>query len=674
MYWFRTGTAFSFIPWLVCGLLWGLGGWLLVGVLFNAERRERVLLGLGVGITLYLWMINLAARLFTPDLAFLLPAILVLAGGGLAYFLKKPVGLNISDLNIWPELAAMLMLSIFFTLISRGLGIFDEPKNLSLISLMARGEIPPKYYLDGQLEHAYHYGSQLLGASLMRLGGLFPWSAFDISKGLYWGYLMVLVFVFLKRHLRQTWKAVAGTAIFPFLSGTRYLLAILPAQVMQQINPLIEFEGVSTDLNANLAQSLNMTWTIAGGPPGGYPFAYLNSFHQPFIMAHAGTWTYAFVLVLLLWMLSEKIKHPAGLGILAVLLSMLALVWESTYVVLAAAIGISFLFDLIKSPKLVFSSTKNWLFFALLISVPLAFFQGGVLYSFAGKIFAMLSGTVSQVANPVGRGSSLFSIRWPPGIFSNHFGALLMTQPLQMLVALFEMGPIILFVPMITCELYKNRGNSSNLGKIIALSALIAFILPIFVSYDRSPRDITRFTNYATSVWNLGLILVFFSLTTKKYLQKIMLSTVIFLCTLSGLVLGYSQLDSISHPILADGIDGLDARILTTSWDNLEKTAFILDPGRYSWRATMITGRYTQAAHFYSTLVEYEELKKAPDIKKILDSGFRYLYVDELWWRFLGNEYKPQFSQACIHEIAFSEDSSEGKFRRLLDLSECSSL
>ena len=102
---------------------------------------------------------------------------------------------------------------------------------------------------------------------------------------------MVLVFVFLKRHLRQTWKAVAGTAIFPFLSGTRYLLAILPAQVMQQINPLIEFEGVSTDLNANLAQSLNMTWTIAGGPPGGYPFAYLNSFHQPFIMEHAGTWT-----------------------------------------------------------------------------------------------------------------------------------------------------------------------------------------------------------------------------------------------------------------------------------------------------------------------------------------------------------------------------------------------
>ena len=54
-----------------------------------------------------------------------------------------------------------------------------------------------------------------------------------------------------------------------------------------------------------------------------------------------------------------------------------------------------------------------------------------------------------------------------------------------------------------------------------------------------------------------------------------MLSTVIFLCTLSGLVLGYSQLDSISHPILADGIDGWMhefSQQAGITW----KTAFIL--------------------------------------------------------------------------------------------------
>ena len=83
-------------------------------------------------------------------------------------------------------------------------------------------------------------------------------------------------------------------------------------------------------------------------------------------------------------MLSEKIKQPAGLGILSC----------STQ---HACIGMGIdlcgagrrnwdFFSIPIKARSWFSSTKNWLFFALLISVPLAFFQGGVLYSFAGKI------------------------------------------------------------------------------------------------------------------------------------------------------------------------------------------------------------------------------------------------------------------------------------------------
>ena len=671
MYWFRTESAFSVVIWIAAAILWGVGGWLLVRSLFDIEKRERVLLGFGVGLTLYLWLLNMSTRIFSPEFAFFLPAILVLVFGVITHLIVKPGHMDLSELNIWPEWITLGILCIFFTLIGRGLGIFDEPKNLSIISLMARGQVPPKYYLDGQLEHAYHYGSQLLGASLMRLGGFFPWSAFDISKAIYWAYLILLVYIFLKRWLQNTWKAVIGTSIFPLLSGTRYLLALLPAQLMQQINPVIEFEGVSTDLQANLSQSLGMTWSIAGGPPGGYPFAFLNSFHQPFIMAHAGTWTYAFVLVLLIWMLGDRLKNVGGILILTIVLSTLALVWESTYVMIVVTAGIVFINDAVKKKHSL--NIKHYsLIFAILTSIPIALIQGGVLYSFLGKILSLFTGIASDVADPVGRGSNLFSFRWPPGIFSNHFGALLITSLPQMIVALFEIGPVILFVPMINRTLTQENKTHANSGQIVVISALIAFLLPIFISYDRSPRDITRFTNYATSIWNLGLILVIFSLKfPKKVLLRVFWIIVPIICSIGGLMLFIVQLKSISNPIIADGIDGLDARISIVSWEKLEANSFILDPGRFRWRATMITGCYTIAEHFYSTLNKWEELQKSPEIPKILDSGFRYIYIDETWWRFLDDKFKPQFNQECVRVIASEEDNSGLKFRRLLDLSDC---
>jgi hypothetical protein len=63
-----------------------------------------------------------------------------------------------------------------------GMAVFDEPKNLSIVSMMAAGDIPPALYECGS-RFRISLRVQLLGASLVRLGGLQPWSAFDLQPG-----------------------------------------------------------------------------------------------------------------------------------------------------------------------------------------------------------------------------------------------------------------------------------------------------------------------------------------------------------------------------------------------------------------------------------------------------------------------------------------------------------
>jgi hypothetical protein len=113
---------------------------------------------------------------------------------------------------------------VLFARLARGMGIFDEPKNLSIVSTMAAGDIPPHHYLNSTVLFAYHYGFQLLGASLVRLGGLQPWSAFDLSKAIAGAYLFLMLALFARRYLNIRWAGPVVAGVLAFVTGTRFLL------------------------------------------------------------------------------------------------------------------------------------------------------------------------------------------------------------------------------------------------------------------------------------------------------------------------------------------------------------------------------------------------------------------------------------------------------------------
>lgn len=669
MYWVRGNNVVDIIPWFIAMLFCSLGGYLLASSIFYIKQREKPLVGFGLGIVLYLWLVNVVGHFLSPTLTFLLPSVLILIAGIFANRKGSKVKIRKQDLSgIVIQIGIFTTLLLFFTLIGRGLAIFDERKNLTLISLMANGDIPVHNPLNPDVLYQYHYGSQLLGASLVRLGSFFPWSAFDISKGIYWALSILLVYYFIRRQTQKEWKAILLTAIFPLLSGTRFLLRLLPNTFLSTLDNSIQLLGVSQDAGLPFSQALYADWVIGGGPPAGYPFGFLNGILKPMIMFHSGTETLAFIIILLLILLGKKKSRGIANLITAILLAQLALTWESTYALLAIAVVLIFIYNLI-TRKISNKPLHTPLLTAGLLSIPIVLMQGGTITEMASKVISSIftSGPAELVA---GQSSGLFQFNFPPVIFSGHLGGLSITDPGLLLVGLCELGPAIFFVPVLWKWVCKKDEPEKSLLLPIFISGLIGILIPGFFTYLSSERDITRFSSYGLIM--LILLLLGYALQKGKTIWKnVILITCIVLMSVGGVVIAINQLSAIRQPILSEGIDGWDARISRQVWGKLETDALIFDPHSISWRAAVVSGNPTLLKSSAYSQEEVEELRNEPTINALLQYGFDYVYIDGHWWNSLDEEQKAQFQQTCIQEIASVENLEDGISRKVIKISEC---
>ena len=81
MDWFRIGTLISFIPWIAISLTWLIVGWLMATHAFRLERRERLIVGIGLDLVPYLWFVNVLGHWLSATPTFALAGILVLITG-----------------------------------------------------------------------------------------------------------------------------------------------------------------------------------------------------------------------------------------------------------------------------------------------------------------------------------------------------------------------------------------------------------------------------------------------------------------------------------------------------------------------------------------------------------------------------------------------------------------
>jgi hypothetical protein len=393
---------------------------------------------------------------------------------------------------------------LFFLQISRGLAIFDEPKNLTITSLIATGDIPPHYYMNASYYFRYHYGFQILGSTLMRLGGMFPWSASDVSKSIVFAYALLLGSLLGKRYIRHLAGIFAVPLVLAFASGTRYLLLLLSGGFLQRLDPFISLQGTSANINLPFSQALFANWTLDGGPPRPFPFAFLNGIFTPLVMAHAGSYALSVIMISLILLLAQRQQDKWAILVMAVLFAMWGLTWESSYGLFAIGVAIITLLNFCQK-KFAWKELLRPEAVALALSVPMVILQGGTITEIARKMFLGSASAGIGVEGVVG--STGLSLRWPPAVFSAHLGALELNHPLAVLVAICEAGPVILLTIWISRWTMQRLKNGDWAFGALNVSAWVGLIVPLILSYQ-AERDISRFLGHSLLVWTLFLSLM----------------------------------------------------------------------------------------------------------------------------------------------------------------------
>ena len=687
MYWFRD-SFLLFIPWVMVMLLNWFGGWMIVSCAFRLKSHERMIAGFGFGLGLYVFITNLFGYFLPARVAFSLPAVVIFALGFLLTFRKKKLHLEWKDLLQWKLLLFGLLLTLFILRIEQGLAISDDPKNLTLISQLAVGDFPPNHYLDASLVFSYHYGFHIIGASLMSIGNAMPWSAFDISKAILSTYSLILIYLIAKRYINTRYGAEITTVLYAFFGGTRWLFFLLPQGLIKPLDDLISLQGTSVFMNVPFTQALFQQWTLDGGPPLGYTFGFLNSLNGFFFHSHVGTSALAGIMLLLIWLSLNHSRTRYSFLLYIPLLAVSALAAETTYGMFAFGIASIAVFAFIR--RKADKHLEMGLLLALVISIPFVAVQGGYLTNKASKILSgdpLVTSSVEDATDASISSSSEsisdykflgFSVRWPPAIPNAHLGELSLFNPLTLLTAFLEIGPFLLIIPWVIAFAWKKYKDDDIFWGITTVSAILAFLIPIFIQYYVD-RDITKIFSYSVGNWKRQfLIFLWVPLTAigwKRYVQKGVRVVAILataLAVMGGVVVSIFNFSAISQPVLSYRINSLDANVASDTWNTLDGSSLIFDNNR--WRVSALTGLSTEFGVTSKGKPEWNEINQTATIVKLAAAGYRYVYIDKEWWYNLPASSRQNLSQECVTTITEYVDDwplDIPDFRRLIDISAC---
>jgi len=661
MYWSRTGDPIAILIILLSLGLFALGGWLLATHVLRQPQRDRLPIGIALGLTLSIPLTALLARFLLLNLAWWCAAGLVfIAGFASAWRGRKKSWLDPGDiLAALPSLLAFAALTLLLVLINRGLAIYDDYHNLPLISTMAAGDVPPHFYLNPEMTLSYHFGLDLFAAALMRFGGFFAWSAYDLTNALFLALTLVLGWHWFRRSSGSGWVGLLGSGALAFVGGVRWLLLALPDSVLSALNERIALQGSALATGANVAGALASPWVIEGGGPVPFPFAHASGVLTPLVQSMTGSGAFPVLIPILLLLLVRRRLTWKEIALIAILLAALALTAEAVFVVLmlggfAAALVLS-----VQQKKL---DLRMW---GLLFTAgTLALIQGGVLTELTRDVLTPLTG-----GTPASSGYDGFAFHWPPAVLSVHFGRLSLFDPLQWPVALAELGPVIVLGPWVTRCAWRRLREDDWLAGVFGLGAVFAFALPLVMHY-KVERDTTRITAAALTVWLLlGIPWLWKTRSRRRRWMNSLLVLALSACAVSGVVLFVISLQAIPAPQQSYFAGGMDARISRDYWDTLPPYAEVFDPLPY--RAVTLFGRpATSHTALRQPLPEFEALLDDFTPASAATYGFDYLYLDGTWYWRLTPEQRDAFELECVVLLQEQVDD-QGDIRRLYDVRAC---
>ncbi len=671
MYWSRTGSLFDIILFLILSLCWVIGGWLLVVQSGRFHKRESLTFGIASGLLFFILISNAFAHFFSVYVAFILAAIFILFLGLWAARSSVKSWSGLINLKVLWQVIPLVVLTGFFTLLMRGLGVGDDYAHLPLVSTMAAGDIPPHYSLFPSMYLPYHYALDLFAASMVRVGGFFPWSAWDVSRAFVVSLTIVCAWLWLRRTTRSMKAAWSGTILIAFGMGTRWLLTLLPASWLASISSEITLIGSSVATGKTLAEALFRSWVIDGGPPVPFPYAFANGILNPLTFDWAGASSLPLLAILLIFMLAgRRSLKPVGILLLGSAVLSLALSAEHIFVLLELGVGVAALILILRqklSFRQIFSSFPGQFLLVVLVTGLLSLVQGGVITEIARSFF-----TSKQGAGAAASGS--FSLRWPPTFYDSHMGSLSLLDWKQLIVILVEAGPILLLFPVVISRMKNDLGHSRTFEFGLGVASFLGVIIPLFVNYVAA-RDIVRLTAFGLSAWLLLAIQPLWAIIKRASLRKNIGIGIGYAVTIfGGIALFAYQSTAIFSPQVSSFVTSMDSRISQTYWDRLTPQIMVFDP--IGFRSQTLFGRLSIDAIDGFPISQFVPYLAAPDPTELHKLGFDYVYIDKRYWDHLSPAYQQGLYVPCAQVMKRLEkiNSATGEladFRVLIDITNC---
>ncbi len=659
---------FSIIPLLVLLSCWLIGGWLIVRRFFHVPADEQPLLGLGLGLVFSTWATNLLSRVADGPAGFwAAPVIFLLLGVASAYPLTS---LRDSIKNApWLQLLFFIATAVIFTLIGRGFGFFDDHQNLPALSMMAAGDVPPHFAFNPSLMFGYHYFLLLTGACFVRLADAAPWAALDLARGI----TLALTFFyagFVARRLTNNLFVQITAMLFTlFAGGARWILLLLPANVLQFISRSITLIGSGADSGPNLATTLLKNWNIEGQGPFPLPFMYGSGLDPSFSMFHNGWGTSAIMMILIVLLLARSISNRKIAYLpFVVLFSSMALANEVTFAFFYVGFIITVVWVAISqrsfSRILEDKDLIGW-FIVLVAAGLIALVQGGMLTEIFCGFFRPASADGGQTYFKVS-----FALGWP-SFLSSHLGKLSLIDPRHWLPILGETGLVILALPLAIAQFQRNIKEKDWISSAWQAS-LFASLAMVFFSYtgNAGPTAVSRMQAHFLTVLKITAIpLGWLWLRGKSDQMKGVALAIVFAAVFSGISLFGLQLSAMSQPTNAIYLSHLDSQMFKQQWNKLEQGAMVFDPV-YPRAATVLGRPIRSSITMGETLPEWNMFFKQPDPYALQKAGYGYLYVDQKYLQ----KHASSIVIDCVVAVETLEELDNGfvtEGRYLYDIRAC---
>ncbi len=649
---------------ILWALGWIIGGYGWVRRAFHLNRNEEILIGITAGFLLQGVLVNLLAQLLPLLWSAWIVSILIGVSGVIA---AQTAG-RWQAPKITTGLLGVGAITLVGFLMARGLAIFDDFAHLPTISLIAADYFPPRFAYDPDIHYGYHHFLLLVGAQIMRLVNWYPWSSFDAARAISFGIALGLASLWGRRITCSHLGAVFSVFVISLTSGTRWLMLTLPYAWLERLSSSVNLLGSGLATGETLSMALFNDWAVGGGPPLPYPFAFANGLIPPGILAlNSANGLMAFVVPLFLLLTATRWREPrfaAGLSMLA--LAAIHLVTETDLPLgLAALVLVSLLWMIRSHTRRLPERLTQWWVVILGASL-LGVAQGGTW----GDIVRQMAQRWFGSTTPMSYQTLGFEFSVIPSIVSPHLGVLPLTRLETLMVALAEIGPLMLAFPLLMAWGLKSLRAERWFESLLTAQAVISLAM-LWVQFSGSTgvRNTSRLYAFLPITLLFFVPLLWTWLRQKSLILKYSVAGLAASTLISGVVLLAFQMPAIGRPVASYDLTALDVRMFEANWNRLERDALIFDSKPS--RAPTLFGRFTLAGytwyHFYD---DWKSLSDYADPIAIRQAGFDYAYLDSRTWEEFPSNIRHQWEDDCVHRVDSQQDR-RGDFRWLLDLRSC---